>query len=79
MKDGQGRLAPATRYRIEVWGRFEVDRLCAFTCGSDVTIDGVIQLQQTAVLYVHTRPSHLGGLVRRLRGLGMAVLEIEAA
>ena len=79
MNNAELSLDPATRYRIEVAGRVDVDWLRDFDRITEVTIDGLIQTEEIAVLYLRTDPSRILGLAQRLRRLGMAILQIQIA
>lgn len=69
MKNAQPLFDSATHYRIEVRGRVDVDWLQSF--------DETNRVGSAAVLYVHTDQSGIVGLVRRLHGLGMTILQLQ--
>ena len=68
---------PATHYRIEVRGRIDVDWLQSFDSSAEVSVDETRQMEEITVLDVHTDQSGIVGLVRRLHGLGMTILQLQ--
>lgn len=58
-------------------GRLNVDWLQYFDRAAEITVDGLVQLDDIVVLYLHADPSRIVGLVHRLRGLRMAILQIK--
>jgi hypothetical protein len=67
----------ATHYRIEVRGRVDVDWLQNFDCSAEITVDETRQMEDITMLKVHTDQSGMVGLVRRLHGLGMTILQVQ--
>ena len=77
MKNTQPMFDPATHYRIAVQGRVDVDWLQSFDISAEVSVDETRQLEDITVLNVHTDQSGIVGLVRRLHGLGMTILQFQ--
>jgi len=67
----------ATYYHIEVRGRVDVDWLQNFDCSAEISVDEMRQMEDITVLKVHTDQSGMVGLVRRLHGLGMTILQLQ--
>ena len=67
----------ATYYQIEVRGRVDVDWLQNFDCSAEICVDETRQMEDITVLKVHTDQSGMVGLVRRLHGLGMTILQLQ--
>ena len=68
---------PATHYRIEVRGRVDVEWLQSFDSSAEISVDETRQKEDITVLDVHTDQSGIVGLVRRLHGLGMTILQVQ--
>ncbi len=68
---------PATHYRIEVRGRVDVDWLRSFNSSWEFSVDEARQMENITVLEVHADQSGIVGLVRRLHGLGMTILQLQ--
>jgi len=77
MKNVQPLFDSATHYRIEVQGRVDVDWLQSFDSSAEVIVDESKITENTTVLNVHTDQSGIVGLVRRLHGLGMTILQLQ--
>ena len=67
----------ATHYRIEVRGRVDVDWLQSFDSSAEIRVDETKQKEDITVLTMHTDQSGMVGLVRRLHGLGMTILQLQ--
>ena len=67
----------ATHYRIDVRGRVDVDWLQSFDSSAEVLVDETRQMEDITVIDVHTDQSGIVGLVRRLHGLGMTILQVQ--
>ena len=67
----------ATCYQIEVRGRVNVDWLQSFDGSAEISVDETRQMEDITVLKVHTDQSGMVGLVRRLHGLGMTILQLQ--
>lgn len=68
---------PATRYRIEVRGRVDVNWLQSFDGFAESIVDKSRQMEEITVLYVNTDQAGIVGLVRKLHGLGMTILQLQ--
>jgi hypothetical protein len=68
---------PETRYRIEVQGRVDVEWLQSFDDAAGVRRDVASQAEDITVLEVCADQSGIVGLVRRLHGLGLAILKVQ--
>ncbi len=67
----------ATHYRIEVQGRVNVEWLQSFDGSAEINVYETKQMEGISVLEVHTDQSGIVGLVRRLHGLGMTILQLR--
>ena len=77
MKNTQPIFDPETHYRIEVQGRVNGDWLQSFYSSAEIYCDETRQIEDITVLHVHTDQSGILGLVRRLHGLGMTILQLQ--
>ena len=77
MKNTQPIFDPETHYRIEVQGRVNGDWLQSFYSSAEIYGDETRQIEDITVLHVHTDQSGILGLVRRLHGLGMMILQLQ--
>ena len=77
MKNAQPIFDPATHYRIEVHGHVDVDWLRSFDSSVEISADEARQMEDITVLNVNTDQSGIVGLVRRLHGLGMTILQVQ--
>ena len=77
MKNTQPIFDPATHYRIKVQGRVNGDWLQSFYSSAEIYGDETRQIEDITVLHVHTDQSGILGLVRRLHGLGMTILQLQ--
>jgi len=68
---------PATHYRIELWGRVDENWLRSLDGLAEITVDNTRQVDNITVLNVHTDQAGTIGLVRRLHGLGMTILQVQ--
>jgi len=68
---------PTTHYQIEVRGRVEREWLLGFDSSAEVTVQESWRGEDISVLDVHTDQSGIIGLVRRLHGLGITILELQ--
>jgi hypothetical protein len=68
---------PTTHYRIEVRGRVDSDWLQSFGASAESIIDEVRQTKESTVLHIHTDQSGIVGVLRRLHGLGMTILQLQ--
>ncbi len=67
----------ATHYRIEVRGRVDVSWLQSFDGSAEIYVDETRQMEDITVLNVNTDQSGVIGLLRRLHGLGMTILQLQ--
>ncbi len=77
MKNAQPIFDTTTHYRIEVQGRVDVGWLQSFDSSAEVSLDEAWRTEDKTVLDVHTDQSGIVGLVRRLHGLGMTILQVQ--
>ena len=68
---------PATHYRIEVRGRVDVAWLYSFDRSAEICVDETRQMEEFTVFNVHTDQAGIIGLVRRLHGLGLTILQFQ--
>jgi hypothetical protein len=71
-------MDPATHYRIEVRGRVNLDWLQSFAEGAQVLSAEAGPGEEVTVLNVQVDQPGVVGLVRRLHGLGMTILQVQA-
>jgi hypothetical protein len=79
MNNAQPIFDPTTHYRIEVQGQVDVDWLQSFDSSVAINIDETRQMKDITVLNVSTDQSGIVGLVRRLHGLGITILQVQIA
>jgi hypothetical protein len=77
MKNAQPIFDPATHYRIEIEGRVDVEWLQDFDISGEISAVKTRQMEDITVLNVHTDQSGIVGLVRRLHGLGMTIVQLQ--
>ena len=77
MNNAQPIFDPTTHYRMDVQGRVDVEWLQSFDSSVEIIIDDTKQMEDITVLHVHTDQSGIVGLVRRLHGLGMTILQFQ--
>ncbi|HLE15250.1 MAG TPA: hypothetical protein VI776_10915 [Anaerolineales bacterium] len=77
LNNAQPIFDPATHYRIEVRGGVNVEWLQSFDSSAEITADETRQVEDITVLNVNTDQSGIVGLVRRLHGLGMTILQLQ--
>ena len=77
MNNAQPIFDSATYYHIEVRGRVDVDWLQSFDSSAEISVDETRQMEDITVLTMHTDQSGMVGLVRRLHGLGMTILQLQ--
>ena len=68
---------PATPYRIQVRGRVDVEWLQSFDSSVKIVVNEASQMEGVSVISVHTDQAGIVGLVRRLHGLGMSILQLQ--
>ncbi len=67
----------ATHYRIEVQGRVNVEWVQSFDSSAEIDDDEAGQKEGMTVFHVHTDQAGIVGLVRRMHGLGMKILQFK--
>jgi len=77
MKNVQPLFDTATHYQVEVRGRVDSEWLQTFDSSAVVLLEKDGQREDSMVLNVHTDQSGIVGLVRRLHGLGMTILQVQ--
>jgi hypothetical protein len=77
MKNAKPLFDSATYYHIAVRGRVDVDWLQSFDSSAEISVDETRQMEYITVLTMHTDQSGMVGLVRRLHGLGMTILQLQ--
>jgi hypothetical protein len=77
MKKAQPLFDTTTHYQIEVQGRVDVEWLQSFESSAEIIFAETGQMEDVIVLNVHTDQAGLVGLVRRLHGLGMTILQVQ--
>ena len=68
---------PGTQYRIEVQCRVNVEWLESFGGSAESIVDESTHMEENTVLYVNTDQSGIVGLVRRLHGLRITILQLQ--
>jgi len=58
-------------------GRVDVEWLQSFDSSAKILVDEASQMEDITVLSVHTDQSGIVGLLRRLHGSGMAILQLQ--
>jgi predicted acetyltransferase len=77
MKNTEPLFDPETHYQIEVRGRVDEKWLRSLDGSAEIIVDNTRQVDNITVLNVHTDQSGIVGLVRRLHGLGMTILQFQ--
>jgi hypothetical protein len=77
MKNPQPIFDPATHYRIEMQGQVDVKWLKRFDSSAEIIVDKSKITENTIVLDVNTDQAGIVGLVRRLHGLGITILQVQ--
>ncbi len=77
MNNAQPIFDPTTHYRIEVRGRIDVEWLQAFDLSAEIAVDEGGQMENITMLDVRTDQAGIVGLVRRLHGSGMTILQFQ--
>ena len=68
---------PGTRYRIELRGRVDVEWLQGFDILAEITVEEDGHRETITVLNVITDQAGIVGLVRKLHGLGITILQLQ--
>jgi hypothetical protein len=66
-----------THYRIELQGHVDVEWLQSFEEAVEIVVDETGQMDDISVLDLYADQAGIVGLVRRLHGLGMTILQIQ--
>ena len=77
MKNAESLFDPETHYRIELQGQVDVEWLQSFDSSVEIIVNETRQMEEFTVLKLHTDQSGIVGLVRRLHGLGMTILQLQ--
>ncbi len=77
MKNTKPIFNPATHYRIELQGQVHVDWLKSFVENSDIVAGEVSSECGITVIYVQADQSGIVGLLRKLHGLGITILNMQ--
>jgi hypothetical protein len=77
MNNAKPLFDPETYYQIEVRGRVNVNWIQSFDCSAETIVDEARQMENITVLNVTTDQSGIVGLVRRLHGLGITILQFR--
>jgi hypothetical protein len=75
MKNANPLYDPTTHYRIVVQGQVDVEWLQGFDSTAEVSPDEIGHVDDITVLNIRTDQSGIVGLVRRLHGLGVTILQ----
>lgn len=76
MKKSQSIFGLVTHYRIEVIGRVDVEWLRSFDSSADI-LSEARQAENLTVITLSTDQAGAVGLMRRLHGLGMTILQFQ--
>lgn len=77
MKNSQPLFDLTTHYRIHVQGGVDVEWLRNFDSTADLTVDKAGQTEDITVINVRTDQAGMVGLVLRLHGLRMTILQLQ--
>ena len=77
MKNVQPIFDTTTHYRVEVRGRIDLNWLQSFESSAEIIVEETSQMEEFTVLNVHTDQAGIVGLVRRLHGLGITILQLQ--
>ncbi len=77
MNNVQPIFDPTTHYRIEVRGRIDVQWLQAFDLPAEIAVDEAGQVENITVLDVRADQAGIVGLVRKLHGSGLTILQLQ--
>lgn len=66
-----------TYYRIELQGQVDVDWLRSLNALAEGSVDELLQMEKSTVLYIRADQSAIVGLVRDVHGLGMTILQFQ--
>lgn len=77
MKNTQPILDKSTRYRVELRGQVDLDWLKSFAENVEVISIETAQQDDITVLIVKDDQSGIVGLLRRLHGMGITILNVK--
>lgn len=77
MKNSQPLFDTTTHYQIELQGRVDVEWLQSFDSSVEIIFAETTHLEDITVLKVCTDQAGIVGLVRRLHGLGITILQVQ--
>lgn len=77
MNNGQPIFDPKTHYQMEVRGQVDAEWLQGFDISAEIMAADIRQMEDITVLDVHTDQSGIVGLVRKLHGLGITILQLQ--
>ncbi|MGE5123040.1 MAG: hypothetical protein ACM3H7_00860 [Acidobacteriaceae bacterium] len=77
MKRARPLVDATTHYRVWVQGRVDVEWLQSYESTAKVLVDETGPQEGISVLSIHTDQSGIVGLVRRLHGSGMTILQLQ--
>jgi hypothetical protein len=77
MKNSQPLFDTKTHYQIELQGRVDVEWLQSFDSSVEIIFAKTANLEDITVLKVCTDQAGIVGLVRRLHGLAITILQVQ--
>ena len=77
MNNMQPIFDPKTHYQMEVRGRVDAEWLQGFDISAEIIAADIRHMEDITVLDVHTDQSGIVGLVRKLHGLGITILQLQ--
>jgi hypothetical protein len=77
MNEMQPIFDPTTHYRIEIQDQVDVNWLQGFDSSLEIFAGDLRHSEGSTVLIVYTDQSGIIGLLRRLHGLGMTILQLQ--
>lgn len=77
MNNPQPLFDSTTHYQIEVRGRVDMEWLQSFDSSAKISVDETGPRKEITLLDVHTDQAGIVGLVRRLHGLGITILQLQ--
>ena len=77
MNNVQPIIDPTTHYQVVIRGRVDEEWLRSFCSPVEISVEETKQTGELSVIDVCTDQSGIVGLVRRLHGLGMTILQLQ--
>ena len=77
MNNTQPLFDSTTNYRIALQGPVDIDWLQSFAGSVEITVEATQQLEDITLIRVNTDQSGIVGLLRKLHGLGMTILQLR--